>query len=71
MVKPETGEGPRRRLHRDLLLPCGFLSANESQEVSSYSGTTKKMSLRRKPAEGVQEDANDQENELVELDYAY
>uniref|UniRef100_A0A672HB92 Gypsy retrotransposon integrase-like protein 1 n=1 Tax=Salarias fasciatus TaxID=181472 RepID=A0A672HB92_SALFA len=24
-VKPETGEGPQRTLHRDLLLPCGFL----------------------------------------------
>lgn len=24
-VKPETGEGPLRTLHRDLLLPCGFL----------------------------------------------
>lgn len=26
-VKPETGEGPWRTLHRDLLLPCGFLPA--------------------------------------------
>lgn len=64
VVKPETGEGPRRTLHRDLLLPCRFLSANESQEVSSYSEATRKMRLRRKPAEGAQEDANDQENEL-------
>lgn len=64
VVKPETGEGPRRTLHRDLLLPCGFLSANESQEVSSHSEATTKMTLRRKPAEGAQGDANDQEDEL-------
>lgn len=25
-VKPETRDGPTRTLHRDLLLPCGFLS---------------------------------------------
>lgn len=28
IVRPETREGPNRTLHRDLLLPCGFLSAS-------------------------------------------
>lgn len=31
-ICPEGQEGPLRTLHRDLLLPCGFLSA-ENEEV--------------------------------------
>ena len=31
-VQPEGKNGPRRTLHRDLLLPCGFLSNNDSEE---------------------------------------
>ncbi|KAL3974076.1 SWI/SNF-related matrix-associated actin-dependent regulator of chromatin subfamily A-like protein 1 [Sarotherodon galilaeus] len=30
-VKPENGDGPNRTLHRDLLLPCGFLSPTEHE----------------------------------------
>ncbi|KAL6459833.1 hypothetical protein MHYP_G00315920 [Metynnis hypsauchen] len=29
-VKPEKGDGPLRTLHRDLLLPCGYLPVEES-----------------------------------------
>lgn len=32
IVKPETREGPNRTLHRDLLLPCGFLSASVTED---------------------------------------
>lgn len=39
-VKPEGGDGPSRTLHRDLLLPCGFLSK------------TKVESTRPKPNKG-------------------
>lgn len=31
-VKPEGKEGPLRTLHRDLLLPCGFLSPYVEEE---------------------------------------
>lgn len=31
-VRPEGQEGPLRTLHRDLLLPCGFLPVAESEE---------------------------------------
>ena len=32
-VKPETGDGPLRTLHRDLLLPCGYLREEQSSEL--------------------------------------
>ncbi|XP_038160147.1 uncharacterized protein LOC119795956 [Cyprinodon tularosa] len=32
-VKPENKDGPVRTLHRDLLLPCGFLSAAAEPEI--------------------------------------
>ncbi len=31
-VKPERKDGPLRTLHRDLLLPCGFLSTAAPDE---------------------------------------
>lgn len=31
-VRPETKDGPLRTLHRDLLLPCGFLPATEPEK---------------------------------------
>lgn len=64
VVKPETGEGPSRTLHRDLLLPCGFLSANESQEIESHSNATRNMRLRHRPARGTQEDTDNLEGKL-------
>lgn len=33
VVKPETRDGPTRTLHRDLLLPCGFLPACAGEET--------------------------------------
>ncbi len=47
-VRPETRDGPLRTLHRDLLLPCGFLPASE---VSSPTLTkpTPKPRIRRSP----------------------
>lgn len=62
--KPETGEGPHRTLHRDLLLLCGFLSAKETQEVGSHTDVPRKMRLRDKTTKGTQGDADDQEDEL-------
>lgn len=32
IVRPETREGPNHTLHRDLLLPCGFLSASVTED---------------------------------------
>lgn len=48
VVKPETGEGPHRTLHRDLLLPCGFFPAGQINEHSPHSYVPRKMRLRYK-----------------------
>lgn len=44
-VKPETGEGPWRTLHRDLLLPCGFLPT--TPEVCAQSKPADRRKTRR------------------------
>lgn len=36
-VRPERQDGPARTLHRDLLLPCGFLSEEEQEPKKSMS----------------------------------
>lgn len=41
-VKPLTTDGPERNLHRDLLLPCGFLTpTNSSDEDNRMEGKEK------------------------------
>ncbi|CAI5680231.1 unnamed protein product [Oreochromis niloticus] len=63
VVKPETGEGPHRTLHRDLLLPCGFLPVTEVREQSSSTDASRKMRLRGKSTKGAQGDTDCQEDE--------
>lgn len=48
VVASLTSEGPERTLHRDLLLPCGFLAPSESAEVNqtNQKGTTARNSHR-------------------------
>ena len=45
VVKPEKGGGPLRTLHRDLLLPCGFLPVTDGKEAEQ-KGPSKVMKLR-------------------------
>lgn len=49
IVKPESGNGPHRTLHRDLLLPCGFLPVEDQVESNPQSEPTRKMRTRSKP----------------------
>lgn len=46
VVKPEKGSGPHRTLHRDLLLPCGFLPVEEPPEQGPQLNKGRKMALR-------------------------
>ena len=64
VVKPETGEGPHRTLHRDLLLPCGFFPVGQINEHSPHSYVPRKMRLRYKKTTDTQENTDDQGDEL-------
>ncbi|XP_029954791.1 protein NYNRIN-like [Salarias fasciatus] len=48
VIKPETGDGPHRTLHRDLLFPCGFLPV-EDQSGSDSPRQRNKICTRSKP----------------------
>ncbi|CAI5662959.1 unnamed protein product [Oreochromis niloticus] len=49
VVRPENGDGPQRTLHRDLLLPCGFLPVEGQIGSDSQNGNRRKMRTRSKP----------------------
>lgn len=55
-----TSEGPERTLHRDLLLPCGFLAPSESAEVKEVSQKNRKETTIR----------NSQRNPVLEVEEA-
>ncbi|XP_043099138.1 uncharacterized protein LOC122347977 [Puntigrus tetrazona] len=58
-VRPETGDGPLRTLHRDLLLPCGYLPVEENSEPVQRS-VPRRPGTRANP---VVEEENSSEGE--------
>lgn len=48
VVKPGNGDGPTRTLHRDLLLPCGFLPVEDHAGTDIQNGNQRKMRTRSK-----------------------
>ncbi|XP_030286832.1 uncharacterized protein LOC115589810 [Sparus aurata] len=73
VVAPLTSEGPERTLHRDLLLPCGFLAPSNSVEadkigLDGWEETTAKPTQNPAPeAKGAGSRLDSDEEE--ELDY--
>lgn len=49
VVRPENKDGPLRTLHRDLLLPCGFLPALEEKETTSGKTPVRRPRTRQNP----------------------
>uniref|UniRef100_A0A3Q3JNV5 Gypsy retrotransposon integrase-like protein 1 n=1 Tax=Monopterus albus TaxID=43700 RepID=A0A3Q3JNV5_MONAL len=68
VVRPVTGSGPHRTLHRDLLLPCGFLTVDVSPEADSGTEEPKRRNLRRR---NVQEEDEDLEDYLGDEEEGY
>lgn len=67
VVKPEEGEGKERVLHRDLLLPCGFLPVSLSnEEVSETVNRPVTRSSGQNPQEEELEWTYDSSGELGE-----
>lgn len=61
-VKPEQKDGPLRTLHRDLLLPCGFLSASTTDEhverkVNRKPRTRARCAVEPEESESTSEDS--------------
>lgn len=50
-VKPETGKGPWRTLHRDLLLPCGFLHVTPEEQPKPLEHRKTRQNIRSDPRE--------------------
>nr|XP_055059066.1 uncharacterized protein LOC129442817 [Misgurnus anguillicaudatus]XP_055059067.1 uncharacterized protein LOC129442817 [Misgurnus anguillicaudatus] len=78
VVKPFSANGPERTLHRDLLLPCGFLTSSnssdeidkpESEERIPCPGETFEMIESDFPGETVQESVLD--HDAAYVDYYY
>ena len=63
-VKPEVGDGPIRTLHRNLLLPIGWLDASSASETGRSTGDAAPRARPRRRADPVDEDGTPQEVEL-------
>lgn len=63
IVKPERGTGPNRTLHRDLLLPCGFLPVDVAPEEGTKIKMSKRRDLRSREASDPEVDLSEEEEE--------
>lgn len=43
VVRPETGEGPQRTLHHDLLLLCGFLLMTQEEDETDMTKVARRQ----------------------------
>ena len=66
VVKPERGSGPHRTLHRDLLLPCGFLPVEKTPEQGPRLDKAKKMPLRSGKRRDLQTENDNSEGNLTD-----
>lgn len=69
-VKPENKDGPLRTLHRDLLLPCGFLSAPE-EEPAAVSSKPQRPSTRQHPQPDPDEREPESDEEGDFMSYSF
>lgn len=66
-LKPEKGDGPLRTLHRDLLLPCGFLSHIEREEAERIVNPPRprtRQSASQSEANNDNQSDDDDDNEI-------
>lgn len=61
-VKPEGKDGPVRTLHRDLLLPCGFLPATSTEEPVKQPSVRRPRTRQCPVVESEEEDYSDSED---------
>ncbi|RXN02811.1 Retrovirus-related Pol polyprotein from transposon 412 [Labeo rohita] len=65
-VRPETGDGPLRTLHRDLLLPCGYLPVEENTEPVQKS-VPRRPGTHATPAVEEENSSEEEDDALTSL----
>ena len=63
-VKPENTDGPLRTLHRDLLLPCGYLPAEENSEPVQKP-VPRRPGTRANPAVEEEHSSDEEDDALI------
>lgn len=63
-VKPENKDGPLRTLHRDLLLPCGYLPTEESNKLVQQPAK-RRPATRANPAVDADHSSEEEDDELI------
>lgn len=63
IVKPEKSDFPHRTLHRDLLLPCGFLPTSPEEQVPGANHTANR-NCRMRTRVNTEEQEGDNYEEL-------
>lgn len=58
IVRPEAGEGPQRTLHRDVLLPCGFLPVIPVESEADITKAARQPRTRRHPKSDSSDEAD-------------
>lgn len=74
IVKPEKSDGPHRTLHRDLLLPCGFLPVSPEEEVTGENhsanrkrGMRTRVNTEMQEGDDYEEQSSDEEGSYFQM----
>ncbi|XP_064189748.1 uncharacterized protein LOC135253859 [Anguilla rostrata] len=71
IVKPERGNGPHCTLHRDLLLPCGFLPIDAAPQEETETKESRRKNLRSRKSSDQEMDQSDQEDDMGDEEEGY
>ncbi|KAJ7994978.1 hypothetical protein DPEC_G00255140 [Dallia pectoralis] len=71
VVRPETRDGPQRTLHRDLLLPCGFLPMTSTESKTNPSKAVRRPRTRQHPKNDGSDGADRDESQSDSEEYHY
>lgn len=69
VVRPEMREGPQRTLHRDLLLPCGFLPATKTVNETDKSEIVRRPRTRQHTRNNGPDEADEDESQFYSEEY--
>lgn len=71
VVRPETRDGPQRTLHRDLLLPCGFLPVTPIESDTNPPKAVRRPRTRQYPENDCSDVVDRDESQSDSEEYHY